>query len=76
MFDCDDILWAGDIFNNNKVKLKPETKEVLRQLDKVCITMAVCSHNRLEDVEKKLIELDLHKYFTYIEASLRDEKAI
>ena len=76
ILDLDDTIWEGDIFNNNEVKLKPETKEVLRQLDKADITLTVCSHNRLEDVEKKLKELDLDRYFTHIEASLRDEKDV
>ena len=74
IFDCDDTLWGGDIFNNNDVKLKPETKEVLRQLAKANIKMAVCSHNRLEDVNKKLKELELDKYFPIVSASITHEK--
>lgn len=64
IFDADDTLWKGNIYNNyDGVKLKDSTKETLRQLDKKDIILAVCSRNELEPLVNKLKELGLYGYF-------------
>lgn len=76
IFDADETLWFGDIFNNTKVELKPETKEVLRQLEKCKIKLAVCSRN----YEPKLIEMldkfKISQYFDWVYGSLDKSKDV
>lgn len=68
IWDADETLWEGKIMYG-KVNLKYETKEVLKQLQKLDIKQIVCSRNDLNDVKKCLDELDLTKYFDDIKAS-------
>lgn len=76
IFDLDETLWEGDIFNNNSIKPKDNVEEVLRQLQKADIKLAVCSHNKIENVTHKLMELRWFNYFDIVEASITEEKDI
>ena len=67
VWDADETLWEGKLIYGN-VKLKYETKEILKQINKLGIEQCVCSRNNLEDVENKLIEFGLKKYIIGIRA--------
>jgi len=66
--DLDECLWEGKILYG-KVFLKYETKELLKQLNKLGISIYICSRNNLEDVKKQLDEFGLTKYLDGIRAS-------
>ena len=76
IWDCDETLWTGTVYHGESVKLKKETKEVLKQLDKLGIDQYVCSHNIKENVLKQLKEFDLTKYFKIIKTGLSKEKDV
>jgi len=75
IWDLDETIWEGTIFYNETVKLKPEAKEVLKQIDKLGITQYVCTHNKLPPALAKIKELGLGKYFKGVRAEIRREKA-
>lgn len=68
IWDADNTLWEGEIVNGNVI-LKPETKEVLKQIDKLGITQVICSKNDELPLLDKLKEFDIGKYFKGIKAS-------
>ena len=76
IWDLDETLWEGTIYHDETVFLKPETKEVLKQLDKLGIKQYVCSHNRHDAVIAKLKEYDILKYFEKVCAGISQEKDI
>ena len=76
VWDCDETLWHGTIYHDEDVKLKPETKEVLKQIDKLDVIQYVCSTNDLSKVKKKINDFGLSKYFKGVEASLTHEKDV
>jgi len=70
IWDLDETLWKGTVHYGETVKLKAETKEVLKQLHKLGIVQCICSFNPSEYVLKKLEEFDMIKYFTIISARM------
>ena len=74
IWDLDETLWEGTIYYNETVKLKPEAREVLKQIDKLGVMQYVCSHNKLEPVLEKIEEFGLTKYFKGIRAEVGREK--
>jgi len=67
VWDADNTLWDGTVFYKDKenVKLKPGTKEALKELDKRGIKSTICSKNYYEDVENILEEFQISKYFEH-----------
>jgi len=74
IWDLDETLWEGTIYYGEDVSLKPEAKEILKQLDKLGIKQAVCTHNKFIPAVKKIGELGLTKYFKVVKASTGMEK--
>jgi FkbH-like protein len=75
IWDLDDTLWHGTIYHGHKVKLKDETKEVLKQLKKLNIQQIVCTHNFEENAFKTLEETGIMEYFgNMVFASVKQEK--
>jgi len=68
VWDLDETLWEGKLMYGN-VKLKDETKEVFKQLNKLKIKQCICSKNNLKDAIKKLDEFGLTKYLSDIVAN-------
>ena len=74
IWDLDETLWHGTIYHNDKVVLKAETKEVLKQLNKLGVIQIVCTHNTQENAIATLTSLvDIH-IFEAIFASISEEK--
>ena len=65
IWDLDETLWHGTVFYDD-VKLKSETKEILKQIDKLGIIQCVVSKNNPEDVAGKLSGFGIGKYFKTI----------
>ena len=65
VWDADNTLWDGTVFYKDKenVKIKPGTKEALKELDKRGIKNTICSRNYYEDVESTLKKFQIEKYF-------------
>lgn len=74
IWDLDETLWSGTIYHNDDVKIKPETKEVLKQLDKLGIIQVVCTHNEQDKAEEELNRQGILKYFRYVYGSLTRDK--
>lgn len=74
IWDLDETLWEGTIASGNGVILKPETKEVLKQLDKLGIVQLICTHNIQARAENALHEHEIAKYFKGVFASVNLEK--
>lgn len=68
VWDCDETLWEGKIIYG-QVFLKYETKEVLKQLDKLGILQYVCSKNDFEPLKKQLEAFGIAEYFKGVKAS-------
>lgn len=75
IWDADETLWYGTIYNGESVTLKSETKEVLKQISKLGIKQVVCSHNEQNKVEDELKKQGIIDYFTFIYASTILEKS-
>ena len=69
VWDGDNTLWDGTVFYKDKdnVKIKPGTKEALKELGKRGIKSTLCSKNYHEDVENILKKFEIEKYFEYPE---------
>jgi len=65
IWDLDETLWEGTVFYDD-VKLKPETKEVLKQLRKLGVIQCIVSKNNEEDAIKKLKEFGIENEFAQI----------
>jgi len=76
VWDLDETIWHGTIYYGDSVTLKPEAREVLKQLDKLGIKQAICSHNNFASAVKKIAELGLTKYFFVIKAKVGVEKDV
>ncbi len=65
VWDGDNTLWDGTVFYKDKenVKIKPGTKEALKELDKRGIKSTLCSKNYYEDVDNILKKFEIEKYF-------------
>ncbi len=65
VWDADNTLWNGTVFYKDKenVKLKPGTKETLKELGKRGIKNTICSKNYYDDVEWALKKFEIEKYF-------------
>jgi len=65
VWDADNTLWHGTVFYKDKenVKLKPGTKETLKELNKRGIKNTICSKNYYDDVEWALKKFEIEKYF-------------
>ena len=65
VWDGDNTLWDGTVFYKDKenVRIKPGTKEALKELDKRGIKSTICSKNYYEDVESILKKFEIEKYF-------------
>jgi len=76
IWDLDDTLWHGTIYHNDKVTLKDETKEVLKQLNKLGIIQIVCTHNKEENAISTLSSLVDINVFEAVFASVNEEKDV
>jgi len=65
IWDADNTLWDGTVFYKDKenIKIKPGTKEALKELDKRGIKSTICSKNYYEDVENILKKFEIGTYF-------------
>jgi len=65
VWDADNTLWDGTVFYKDKenIKLKPGTKEALKELEKRGIKNTICSKNYYEDVDSVLKKFEIEKYF-------------
>src|SRR3989338_7845433 len=65
VWDGDNTLWDGTVFYKDKenVKIKPGTKEALKELDKRGIKSTICSKNYYDDVDAELKKFEIEKYF-------------
>ena len=65
IWDADNTLWDGTVFYKDKenVKIKPGTKEALKELSKRNIKSTICSKNYYEDVDVALKKFEIEKYF-------------
>lgn len=75
IWDADDTLWDGTIYHGDSVKLKEETKEILKQIDKIGITQIICSRNNYEELFNTLTLFGIEKYFKEIVATVPIDKA-
>ena len=69
VWDADNTLWDGTVFYKDKenVKIKPGTKEALKELDKRGIQSTICSKNYYEDVDTILNKFEIEKYFEHVQ---------
>lgn len=67
VWDADNTLWDGTVFYKDKesVKLKPGTKEALKELEKRGIKSTICSKNYYDDVDSILKKFEIEKYFEH-----------
>lgn len=67
VWDGDNTLWDGTVFYKDKenIKIKPGTKEALKELDKRSIKSTICSKNYYEDVDNILKKFEIEKYFQH-----------
>ncbi|MEK6984367.1 MAG: HAD-IIIC family phosphatase [Nanoarchaeota archaeon] len=65
IWDADNTLWDGTVFYKDKgsIKIKPGTKEALKELDKRGIKNTICSKNYYEDVDLMLKKFEIERYF-------------
>ena len=65
IWDADNTLWDGTVFYKDKesIKIKPGTKEALKELDKRNIKSTICSRNYYEDAESMLKKFEIEKSF-------------
>ncbi len=65
IWDADETLWSGTVFYKDKenIKIKPGTKEALKELSKRNIKSTICSKNYYEDVDTTLKKFEIDKYF-------------
>ncbi len=76
IWDLDNTIWDGIIFHGEKVVLKPEAKEVLKQIDKIGVKQVVCSYNELDNCLKRIKEFGIDTYFSHVKASTRLTKDV
>jgi len=76
IWDLDETLWEGTIYYKDTVILKPETKEILKQIHKLGIIQCVCSQNRKAAAIKQLKDFKLLQYFTKIYAGVNEDKDV
>ncbi|MEK6933219.1 MAG: HAD-IIIC family phosphatase, partial [Nanoarchaeota archaeon] len=71
VWDLDNTLWNGTVYYQDKdsVKLKPGTKEALKELSKRNIKNTICSKNYYEDVEVMLEKFEIKKFFDSAEVN-------
>ena len=71
VWDLDNTLWNGTVYYQDKesIKLKPGTKEALKELSKRDIKNTICSKNYYEDVEKMLEKFEIKKFFDSAEVN-------
>src|SRR3989338_2427725 len=67
VWDADNTLWDGTVFYKDKenVRLKPGTKEALKELEKRGVKNTICSKNYYEDVDSVLKKFEIGKYFEH-----------
>ena len=67
VWDADNTLWDGTVFYKDRenVKLKPGTKEALKELEKRGVKSTICSKNYYEDVDSVLKIFEIEKYFEH-----------
>lgn len=67
VWDGDNTLWDGTAFYKDKenIKIKPGTKEALKELDKRGIKSTICSKNYYDDVESVLKRFEIERYFQH-----------
>lgn len=63
IFDLDNTLWDGTIFSIDGVKLKNETKPLLKELKKRGISMSICSKNDMDNALNWLKKFGIEGYF-------------
>jgi len=71
VWDLDNTLWNGTVYYTDKssIKLKPGTKEALKELTKRNIKNTICSKNYYEDAEKMLEKFEIKKFFDSAEVN-------
>ena len=71
VWDLDNTLWDGTVYYTDKsnVKLKPGTKEALKELSKRGIKNTICSKNYYKDVEVMLEKFEIKKFFDSAEVN-------
>ena len=71
VWDLDNTLWNGTVYYGDKesIKLKPGTKEALKELSKRNIKNTICSKNYYEDVEVMLEKFEIKKFFDSAEVN-------
>ena len=71
IWDLDNTLWNGTVYyqDKNNIKLKPGTKEALKELSKRNIKNTICSKNYYEDVEVMLEKFEIKKFFDSAEVN-------
>lgn len=71
VWDLDNTLWNGTVYysDKNSIKLKPGTKEALKELTKRNIKNTICSKNYYEDAEKMLEKFEIKKFFDSAEVN-------
>jgi len=71
VWDLDNTLWNGTVYytDKNNIKLKPGTKEALKELNKRGIKNTICSKNYYEDVDEMLEKFEIKKYFDSAEVN-------
>jgi FkbH-like protein len=65
VWDLDNTVWDGILLESPEVRLRPEIKEVLRELDSRGILHSIASRNDRALAMAKLKELGLDEYFLY-----------
>jgi len=67
VWDLDNTIWDGILSENSNVSLKPEIKNIIKELDSRGILHSIASKNNYNDAMNKLKEFDLDQYFLYPE---------
>lgn len=69
IWDLDNTIWNGNLKDNRNVQLKPEIKNILRELYERGVIQSIASKNYNIDAIKRLKELDIDRYFVFSQIS-------
>lgn len=69
VWDLDDTLWSGTLLESDRLTLRPEIEQTLRELDSRGILHSIASKNDHVTAMAKLTELGIDHYFLYPQIS-------
>lgn len=67
VWDLDNTIWNGTLLESDKVELKPNITNIIKELDTRGILHSISSKNNYENAMQKLKEFNIDEYFLYPE---------